>query len=161
MFGSTQSGASAYAKVGMETGVAAANPHKLIVMLFDGAQTAIANAILHMRAGNIAAKGQAISKAIMIIDNGLRASLDKSAGGEIAANLDALYEYMSKRLLVANLDNQPEMLAEVRNLLIDIRSAWVAIDPEASPAAPAAQPAAGAAGAYDGPRPTLSRLAKA
>jgi flagellar protein FliS len=153
MFGSTKSGANAYARVGVETGVAAANPHKLIVMLFDGAQIALSNALLNMRAGNIAAKGQAISKAIMIIDNGLRASLDKTSGGEIAANLDALYEYMGNRLLVANLENQPEILEEVRNLLIDIRGAWVSIDPEAAPAAQA--------GAQDATRTTIPRLAKA
>ncbi|MDB5838931.1 MAG: fliS [Herminiimonas sp.] len=153
MFGSTKSGASAYARVGVETGVAAANPHKLIIMLFDGAQVALSNALLNMRAGNVAAKGQAISKAIMIIDSGLRASLDKTSGGEIAANLDGLYEYMGNRLLVANLDNRPEILEEVRNLLIDIRSAWVSIDPDVAPAAQA--------GTDDALRPAIPRLAKA
>ena len=127
MFGSSSKGVNAYASVSLETGVAAASPHKLIVMLFDGALVAVTIASVHMKANNIAAKGQAISKAIMIIDSGLRASLDKKVGGKIAASLDSLYEYMSNRLLIANLKNQPEILDEVHGLLQDLKSAWVEI----------------------------------
>jgi flagellar protein FliS len=127
MFGSRQTGVSAYAKVGMETGVVAASPHKLIVMLFDGALVAIGTALASMRAGNVGEKGKSISKAIMIIDSGLRAALDKKAGGEIAEGLDALYEYMSARLLQANLKNEPEILEEVQRLLTELRDAWNAI----------------------------------
>jgi len=135
-----RSGANAYAKVGIETGVVAASPHKLIVMLFDGALAALATALQHMNTGNIPGKGQALSKAISIIDSGLRASLDHKAGGEISANLDALYEYMSNRLMLANLNNQPEMIEEVQRLLQDLRSAWEAIAPtaQAAPEVPAA-----------------------
>jgi flagellar protein FliS len=129
MFGSAQNGAKAYATVGMETGVIAANPHKLIVMLFEGAQIALTTASQQMTAGNIAAKGQAISKAIMIIDNGLRASLDKTVGGDIAIKLDSLYEYMSNQLLNANLKNDPALVEEVQGLLEDIKGAWIAITP--------------------------------
>jgi flagellar protein FliS len=127
MFGSTPSGANAYAKVGIETGVVSASPHNLIVMLFDGAIVSVTSALQYMKGGNVAAKGQAISKAIQIIDAGLRASLDKTAGGEIAASLDSLYEYMSNRLLHANLKNNREMLEEVQLLLQDLRGAWNAI----------------------------------
>lgn len=127
MFGTARNNANTYATVGMETGVAAANPHKLIVMLFDGAKTAVLNAQQHMKSGETAAKGQAISQAISIIDSGLRASLDKAAGGEIAMNLDALYEYMSNRLLMANLNNEPAILEEVGSLLSQLREAWEAI----------------------------------
>ncbi|SFV02872.1 flagellar export chaperone FliS [Pseudoduganella namucuonensis] len=124
MFGSRQTGVNAYAKVGMETGVVAASPHKLIVMLFDGALVSISNALMNMRSGNIGEKGKAISKAIMIIDSGLRAALDKKVGGEIAEGLDALYEYMSGRLLTANLKNDPAILEEVQRLLTELRDAW-------------------------------------
>jgi len=127
MFGSRQTGVHAYAKVGMETGVVAASPHKLIVMLFDGALVALSTALNGMRSGNIAEKGKSISKAIMIIDSGLRAALDKKAGGEIAEGLDALYEYMSGRLLTANITNDPAILEEVQRLLIELRDAWNAI----------------------------------
>lgn len=141
MFGSSARGVNAYASVGIETGVAAATPHKLIVMLFDGALVAVTTAIAHMQAKNIAAKGQAISKAIMIIDSGLRASLDKKVGGQIATSLDALYEYMSNRLLIANLKNQPEILEEVHRLLSDLKSAWVEIGSRGeATAAPAMSP---------------------
>jgi flagellar protein FliS len=134
-------GVNAYANVGLETGIAAASPHKLIVMLYDGALVALLGAKNSMAAGNIAAKGSSISKAITIIDNGLRASLDKEAGGEIAANLDALYDYMSRRLLQANLKNDAGIVDEVHRLLADLRGAWVTIGEKL------AQPAATSAGA--------------
>ena len=140
MFGSSARGANAYANVGIETGVAAATPHKLIVMLFDGALVAVTTAMAHMQAKNIAAKGQAISKAIMIIDSGLRASLDKKVGGQIAASLDSLYEYMSNRLLIANLKNQPEILEEVHKLLSDLKGAWVEIGNRGEAPIPASMP---------------------
>lgn len=127
MFGTMQRGVNAYAKVGLETNVASASPHKLIVMLYDGALAAVRSGLTHMRAGNIPEKGAAISKAIQIIDNGLRASLDREAGGQIAEGLDSLYEYMSGRLLIGNLKNQPEILEEVQRLLTDLRGAWNAI----------------------------------
>jgi flagellar protein FliS len=122
-----QKGVNAYAKVGIETGVAAASPHKLIVMLFEGAMVAVSTGLQQMKLGNIPAKGKAISKAILIIDSGLRASLDKKAGGEIAESLDSLYEYMGNRLLLANLKNQPEILEEVHRLLSELKGAWDAI----------------------------------
>ena len=143
MFGSGQKGANAYAAVGLETGVSSASPHKLIVMLFDGALTTLSIALTEMHARNIAAKGRAISKAIRIIEEGLRASLDKSAGGEIAGNLDSLYEFISGRLVQANLENKAEYIEEAQRLLGELRGAWLAIDPEA--AARQAQSAAGAA----------------
>ncbi len=163
MFGTMQSGASAYAKVGMETGVIAANPHKLIVMLFEGAQAALNNALQHMQGGNIAEKGMAISKAIMIIDNGLRASLDKSVGGDIAQNLDSLYEYMSARLLQANLKNDPQIIQEVYSLLLDIKSAWEAISPQAKavPEPDFAQSEIATPESYDALAPNMPRLMKA
>ena len=138
MFGTAHSAANTYAKVGMETGVAAANSHQLIVMLFDGAKMAIANAMQQMKSGETEAKGRAISQAIAIIDSGLRASLDKTAGGEIALSLDSLYEYMSNRLLIANLQNDPAILEEVGSLIGQLRDAWEAIGvpstPETGPA---------------------------
>jgi flagellar protein FliS len=113
MFGSPQRGVNAYAKVGIETNIGSASPHALVIMLYDGAMTAIMKGLANMRMGNIAEKGRAISHAITIIDNGLRASLDREAGGQIASSLDSLYDYMSRQLLVANLQNKPEILEEV------------------------------------------------
>lgn len=159
MFGSSARGANAYAKVGLETGVAAASPHQLIAMLFDGAINAVKVASGHMRAREIEKKGKAISKAITIIENGMRASLDKKNGGDIAANLDALYEYMSNRLLQANLHNDAGMLEEVQNLLSGLKSSWDAIgSPVAasSAAAPLPRPPA-----YGNLAPRASALASA
>jgi flagellar protein FliS len=143
MFGSSHKGANAYAKVGLETGVVASSPHKLIVMLFDGALVAVRNATVHMKAREIEKKGNAISKAIMIVENGLRASLDKEAGGQIAHSLDALYDYIGRRLLAANLTNDPAILDEVHTLLADLKGAWEAIGDTANPAvAPPPRPMA-------------------
>ena len=128
MFGSAHTGANAYAKVGIETGEATATPHKLITMLFDGAKLALDKAYLHIQNNEIAAKGRAISHAISIINDGLRASLNKDVGGEIALSLDALYEYMASRLIEANLKNDLSILTEVNNLIVELREAWLAID---------------------------------
>ncbi|WP_426176485.1 flagellar export chaperone FliS [Massilia sp. TWR1-2-2] len=140
MFGTSQRGANSYAKVGLETGVVASSPHQLIVMLFEGALVAVRAGHAHMKAGEIQKKGMAISKAILIIENGLRASLDKQAGGQIAESLDSLYDYMGRRLLMANVSNKPEILEEVQTLLLDLKGAWDAIGAAAKPAAAAIEP---------------------
>jgi flagellar protein FliS len=130
MFGSMPQGANAYANIGVETGVLAASPHKLVTMLLDGALIAIAMGQKYMKAGDIKNKGESITKAILIIESGLRASLNKNVGGELADNLDALYEYMARRLFAANVENILEPLDEVHSLLEDIRGSWEAIGPE-------------------------------
>lgn len=128
MFGLNQQGVNGYAKIGVETGVVAASPVKLIVMLYEGAITACHGATASMQKNDIARKGQWLSKAILIIESGLRLSLDKRAGGEIAESLDALYVYMSGRLAHANVRNQTEPVQEVIKLLTDLKGAWEAID---------------------------------
>ncbi|YCA13791.1 flagellar export chaperone FliS [Kushneria sp. AK178] len=119
-----QRGASTYASVGVETGVMSASPHQLIVMLFDGAMAAIFKAKWAMEHNDIAGRGTAISKAIDIIDGGLRASLDMTRGGELAERLSSLYEYMSRSLLKANVSNDKALLEHVETLLSDIAGAW-------------------------------------
>ncbi len=106
--------------------VAAASPHRLIQMLMEGALEKIAIAKGHMERREIAEKGKAISWAIEILE-GLRMSLDQEAGGELAANLEALYDYMGITLLEANKENSGEKLDEVSRLLKGIKSAWDAI----------------------------------
>lgn len=135
MFGTMRNPAQSYAKVGLEVAVETASPHKLILMLFDGAVAAINIAKFEMEAGEIAKKGASISKAIDIITNGLRASLDMNEGGELAERLAALYEYMAQRLLFANLKNSTAALDEVLNLLNSLRSAWEQISPDQQAAA--------------------------
>lgn len=124
MFAVMHNPAAAYSKVGIETGIDAADPHKLVLMLLDGAMLSVASASLHMQAREISRKGESISKAINIITNGLKASLDLEAGGDLAQKLGALYDYMCNRLLFANLHNQPAALAEVNHLLAELKDAW-------------------------------------
>ncbi|QHB32996.1 flagellar export chaperone FliS [Yersinia canariae] len=129
----SQSGAQAYQKVGLESGVMNASPHQLIMMLFDGAQSALIRARILMSQGESSGKGAALSKAINIINNGLSAGLDMEKGGELAQNLSALYDYMSRRLLHANLHNDEQAITEVLALLENIADAWRQIGPNYQP----------------------------
>ncbi|WP_416421432.1 flagellar export chaperone FliS [Pseudomonas sp. App30] len=122
-------GANAYATVGLESGILAASPYQRIVMLFDSYQAAIRTARLHMQAGDMAGKGRAITSAIKIVSRGLRGSLDLERGGEIAANLDQLYDTVVRLLLRANLHNDEEVLDVAASLIENIGSAWRQIGP--------------------------------
>lgn len=123
----TRTAIGAYQKVGVESSVSSADPHRLISMLFQGALLAIANAKNGILRNDIPAKGTAITKAIAIIGEGLHASLDKKAGGELALNLASLYEYMVQRLVIANSKNDTAILDEVSGLLNEIKGAWDSI----------------------------------
>ena len=131
MFGVMSNPMAAYRKAGIETQVETSSPHQLVLMLFDGAIAFISKAGVHMQARHIKEKGDAIGKAIEIIDGGLKASLDIKAGGQLAERLSSLYEYMCIRLLHANLRNDQAALDEVTRLLGEIKSAWeeIANDP--------------------------------
>lgn len=124
MYATMNNAISAYQRVGVETGIESADPHKLILMLFEGAQEALAKARMHMHHNEIAEKGKMLSKAIMIIDHGLKASLDMNAGGDLAIKLQALYDYMTHRLVIANIQNNLEIVNEVNKLLSELHDAW-------------------------------------
>jgi flagellar protein FliS len=131
------SGLAAYRSVAAHGGVAAADPHQLIVMLLDGALDRIAGARGAMLHGMQAEKGRLLHKAVEILDE-LQASLDRQSGGQIAANLSDLYDYAARQLMLGSVQNRSECLDEVANLLREIRSAWIAIAPQARGAARAA-----------------------
>jgi len=120
-------GAKAYANVGLETGVNSASPHKLIVMLYDGALEAIRKAKLHMEMKNTLDKCQCVDKALRIINEGLMAALDRNAGGQLAEQLLALYEYIGKELVLASARNDAEKMNNCSALLEDLRAAWCEI----------------------------------
>jgi flagellar protein FliS len=127
MLQKTPYGASAYRAIGIETGVAAADPLGLVVMLYDGAIQAIARAEGHHAAGEIEHRGTYTSKAIDIIQLGLAASLDQKVGGALAESLAALYDYMGRRLFTANLTGDRAVYEEVRVLLGELRASWVTL----------------------------------
>ena len=112
-----------YQQVGVQTGVMDANPHRLVQMLMEGTLEKIALAKGNMQRREITDKGANISKALNIIE-GLRASLDKQAGGEIAENLDDLYDYMARRLVLANAQDKVAILDEVASLMQEVKSSW-------------------------------------
>ena len=124
MFASMRNPVSAYKQVGVEAKVASADPHQLILMLYDGAILSTSSAALHIKRNETAAKGLAISRAIDIIANGLKVSLDFEAGGELSERLSALYDYMCARLLHANARNDEAALQEVGHLLGELKGAW-------------------------------------
>ena len=114
---------SQYSQVSAHAGVAAADPQKLILMLMDGALERIAAARGCMARNDVGGKAQLLNRAIQIIGE-LRGSLDFSKGAQIAANLDQLYDYMTRRLLLGSVKNNVEMLDEVSKLMRDVRDAW-------------------------------------
>ncbi|SFU92713.1 flagellar export chaperone FliS [Xenorhabdus koppenhoeferi] len=119
-----RSASQLYAQVDLESEIMNASPYQLIQILFNGALSALRCAIILMQQGNIPEKGLAISKAINIIDNGLKEGLDLEKGGEIAQNLFDLYDYMSRRLLHANLRNDEKAITEVVDLITAISDSW-------------------------------------
>ncbi len=130
--------AGAYRRVGVETGVAAASPHELVTMLFEGFGAAIAEARNAMQRREVGVKCAAITRAVRIVDEGLKASLDAQAGGKLAEDLHALYGYVAIRLTEANLHNDVAALDECVALVEPVRSAWAAIGANAA-RAPAVQ----------------------
>ena len=136
MFTTLNNPAASYGLAGLETKTMTASPHELILMLYEGALVSIASATHHLDAGNISGKGNSISKAIEIIENGLKASLDYRSGGDLAERLGALYEYMTNRLLHANLRNDKAALKEVSGLLRDLKGAWEEIGKDSAVVSP-------------------------
>lgn len=122
--------AGAYHQVGLVTGVQAASPHRLVLMLFDGFDEALAQAIGALQEGSVQAKCHSIGRAVRIIDEGLKASLDLAGGGALAADLRDLYAYVSLRLVQANLHNDADGLHECRRLMRPLREAWSSINPD-------------------------------
>ncbi|CAB3696016.1 MAG: flagellar export chaperone FliS [Achromobacter pulmonis] len=113
-----------YADIGLETQVLGASPERLITLLYLGARAAIGQARIHLQEGRVAERGAAISKAIKIVDEGLKTGLNMEAGGDIAANLSRLYDYIVRTLLTANLKADAEQLDIADRLLADLAEAW-------------------------------------
>jgi flagellar protein FliS len=103
-----------------------ASPHRLIQILMEGALEKIRAARGLIERRDIPGKIRNINWALSLID-GLRHSLDMENGGEIASNLESLYDYMQRRLIVANAENDPSILDEVVSLMLEIKSAWDAV----------------------------------
>ena len=110
-------GTQAYAQIGVESAVMSASQQQLVTMLFDGVLSALVR-------NNQQGKGVSLSKAINIIENGLRVSLDEESKDELTQNLIALYSYMVRRLLQANLRNDVSAVEEVETLMRNIADAW-------------------------------------
>ncbi|WP_161983738.1 flagellar export chaperone FliS [Escherichia albertii] len=117
-------GTQAYAQIGVESAVMSASQQQLVTMLFDGVLSALVRARLFMQDNNLQGKGASLSKAINIIENGLRVSLDEESQDELTQNLIALYSYMVRRLLQANLRNDVSAVEEVESLMRNIADAW-------------------------------------
>ncbi len=122
--------AQAYHHTHVAGGTLCADPHSLITQMFDGALTRISQAQGAIQRGEVAAKAEQISRAVMII-GGLEGCIDHRRGGELADNLSRLYQYMSLALTEANIHNDLDKLTEVTRLLLEIKSAWVQIPREA------------------------------
>lgn len=129
MYSQSHQYAEHYRKVGVSTRVSDADPHKLVALLLGGACERIRLAEACLAQGDQARKGKAIGEACAIVGH-LNGSLDHEAGGEIAGNLSALYDYVMQRLTEGNLHNDPAALQDALGLLGEIEGAWNAIPSE-------------------------------
>ena len=130
----TNSKLAAYQSVSAYGGVACDDPHRLVLMIMDGALDRLALARGFQERGNTARKAQVLHSCIILITE-LRGSLNLQQGGPLAQNLSELYDYMQRRLLRAISEDNMECVKEVTTLLGEIRSAWAAIAPSGSAAA--------------------------
>lgn len=122
-------GGSLYKQVGIQTRLSGASPHQMVAMLFDGYMEALAQARGAMRAGQREAKGQALGRAVRIVEEGLRAGLNLQAGGTLARDLHELYGYLALRLTQTNIRDDEAALDECQRLVQPLREAWLAIAP--------------------------------
>lgn len=124
--------AKQYQQIGIRDTIGDSTPHRLIQMMMEHAVSRINFARGHMQRGEVEKKGSAISDAISVI-GGLQVSLNHKANERMSANFDALYTYMMRRLLEANLHDDGAILDEVAGLIGELKEAWDAIadDPEA------------------------------
>jgi flagellar protein FliS len=132
---------AAYRSISAHGAVSNADPHGLVLMLMDGAMDRMATARGCMERGDIVQKAKLLHSCVILIGE-LRGSLNLAQGGPLAQNLSDLYDYMIRRLLVANGRNDVACLNEVMHLLGEIRLAWVAIGPQVREMARTAAPAA-------------------
>ena len=137
MYGSSRQYAEQYRKVGVSTSVTDADPHKLVALLLAGACERIRQAEACLAQGDQARKGKAIGEACAIVGH-LNGTLDHEAGGEMAGNLSALYDYIAQRLTEANLHNDTAAMHDALSVLGELESAWNAIpgEPRQRPAVP-------------------------
>jgi flagellar secretion chaperone FliS len=124
------SGLQNYRTVGAHGNLADATPYQVVKVMLDAVLARLAEATGHLERGEVAAKGEKIGKALGIIE-ALMLGLDKAGGGEIAANLERLYDYASRTLLRAQLENRGDLLKEVGSLLREIKLGWDGIAPAA------------------------------
>jgi flagellar secretion chaperone FliS len=132
MFGQTALATNAYRRLAVESAALGADRHQLIAMLFEGAQTAISQARAALARGDIAAKAVASSRAIRLVDEGLKVAVDRSVG-EMGESLFQLWSYCARRLLHAHLKHDDGAYAEVAALIGQIESAWAGIGPNGAP----------------------------
>ncbi|KTD67410.1 MULTISPECIES: flagellar export chaperone FliS [Legionella] len=118
-----------YKTIELQTRIDTASPHELINLLLQGARTHIATAQGNIDRNEIQEKGEHISKALSIIE-GLKTSLNREQGGEIAENLLQLYGHIEFLLLKANLNNDKELLTQSNSLLAQLHEAWQRISPD-------------------------------
>jgi flagellar secretion chaperone FliS len=143
-----KSGVAAYHSVGVHGGVTGAAPHGLVLMLMNAAMERMAIARGCIDRGDIVRKSSVLHSCVTIMAE-LRGSLNLAEGGALAQNLDDLYDYMIRQLMLANARSDAGLVMEVSHLLDEIRGAWTAIGPEVRNAAAPAK-AAGSVNAAAG-----------
>lgn len=121
--------ASAYQRINIETATHTIDPHQIVSLLFDGFQDSIVSARGCLARGDVPGKCAAVSKAIRIMEEGLMTGLDTTDGGALAGNLQALYDYALRRLMIANARNDDAIFVEVQSLIEPVAQGWKSIQP--------------------------------
>jgi flagellar protein FliS len=121
--------ASAYHRIGVETATNTSDKHQVVSLLFDGFLGAIVKARGCLSRGDVPGKVAAVSLALRILEEGLMTGLDKVDGGELASNLESVYQYASRTMILANVRNDDALFQEVQNLIEPIAQSWKAINP--------------------------------
>lgn len=119
--------ASAYQRINVETSMHTLDQHQLVSLLYQGVLSSVAAARGALARGDVLTKCNSISKAVRILEEGLLTALDREAGGELAQNLEAVYDYALRRLIQANAANDDAMLQEVMRLIEPIAQGWNAM----------------------------------
>lgn len=130
--------ADAYRRINVETSMHTIDQHQIVSLLFDGMLQSLATARGALARGDVPAKCEAIARALRILEEGLSTGLDRVDGGELAENLAALYDYCTRRLILANAQNDDTILQEIQRLIETIAQGWKGMKQGAvaEPAAP-------------------------
>ena len=129
--------ADVYRRINVETTMHTIDQYQIVCLLYEGVLQSLATARGALARGDVKTKCNAVSRALRIIEEGLSTGLDRVDGGELAQNLSVLYDYCTRRLILANAHNDDAILQEVQRLMEPVAQGWMAMKSNAGAQRPA------------------------